>query len=509
MAEMLRRFSVIAVCVLGACGSGKGGNSDNDNGVDTSPVAYDSELEVQQICESLPAADVSSPTGTVGDGTAQSCTAEALRDAAVKGGVIVFNCGDANVTIAISETIVFTSETVLDGGGQVTLDGLGKSRILYLDSGYDQTTPQLTVQHLRFINGMAPNEGDDTAQGGGAIYRDGGSLTVIDCDFENNRAPAPGQDIAGGAIYAFGGGDTRISDSSFIGNQASNGGALGSLNGDVTIINSLFQGNRAAGYDGNPGHGGCGGALYQDGRDEVTALCGVNISDNEAGAIGGAVFRVSNDDSGKMTVNQSTFNHNTVTPADDGNAGGLYLQGLQLIIERSTISRNSAFYNGGLWIHTCHAQLTNVTIAENTATGSNGGGLWLSGPPTGTLQNCTIANNHSIADDQVAGAIFGEGLSLKNVVVSGNTAMWVPGCDATHTGEGGNIQWPDGALCTADMTVADPQLGPLQDNGGSTETLMPDTQSIARGLGTDCPEIDQLGIVRSSPCTAGAVESRQ
>ncbi|MBN2716806.1 MAG: right-handed parallel beta-helix repeat-containing protein [Deltaproteobacteria bacterium] len=494
------------LCLQWGCGD-DGKSSKHDTGdLDTTPVEIDSDLTVTQVCESLPTADVSSPTNVVGDGTPAGCTEAALQDAATVGGVITFDCGADNTTIAIASTIVFTKESVLDGGGRITLDGQGATRLLYLDSGYDQTTPRLTVQHLRLVNGLAPTGGDDTAQGGGAIYRDGGSLTVSDCQFENNHAPSPGQDIAGGAIYAFGGGDTLISDSTFIGNQASNGGAVGSLNGDVIIVNSLFQGNRAAGYEGNPGHGGCGGAIYQDGRDEVTTLCGVNISNNEAGAIGGAVFRVSNDNSGKMTVNQCTFNHNTVTPDDDGNAGGLYLQGLQLVMENSTVSRNSAFYNGGLWIHTCHAMLTNVTIAENTATGSNGGGLWLSGPPTGTLTNCTIANNHSIADDQVAGAIFGAGLSLQNTIISGNTAMWVPGCSETHSDAGGNFQWPDSALCTASITVADPQLGKLQNNGGPTETLRPGDQSVVRGTGVDCPATDQIGNPRTQPCTAGAVE---
>lgn len=281
---------------------------------------------------------------------------------------------------------------------------------------------------------------------------------------------------------------------------------MGSLNGDVTIINSVFQGNRASGYGGNPGNGGCGGAVYMDGADEHTSLCGVNISNNEAGAIGGAFFRVSNDDSGSMSVDKATFDNNTVTPTDEGNAGGLYLQGLQLSIENSTISRNSAFYNGGLWIHTCHANLTNTTIAENTATGSNGGGLWLSGPPTGTILNCTIANNASVATDQIAGAIFGSGLALQNSLISGNTAMWTPGCNETHTDNGGNMQWPDGALCTDSLLVSDPLLDALQINGGTTETMAPAAQSPARQSGTDCPTTDQLDNPRVEPCTAGAVE---
>src|SRR5258705_9355405 len=110
---------------------------------------------------------------------------------------------------------------------------------------------------MGFRDGKSPAVGADTAQGGGAIYRDGGSLTVFDSTFDNNHGPATGQDVAGGAIYAFGGGDTIIAGSTFTNNAASDGGAIGSLNGDVTLINSTFTGNAATGTGGNPGNGGC------------------------------------------------------------------------------------------------------------------------------------------------------------------------------------------------------------------------------------------------------------
>src|SRR5690606_34553050 len=134
-------------------------------------------------CGALPLADVSAPDHVVGDGSPASCTEAALRDAAAAGGTIVFDCGDEPVTITVAAQIVFTEESVLDGGGLVTLSGGGASRILYLDSGYDQPTPRLTVQRLRFVDGASQREGDDTASGGGAIYRDGGSLTVLECTF--------------------------------------------------------------------------------------------------------------------------------------------------------------------------------------------------------------------------------------------------------------------------------------------------------------------------------------
>jgi parallel beta-helix repeat protein len=456
---------------------------------------------------SIPLRDVSSPTATVGDGSPGSCTAAALQVAASDGGTIVFACGPAPVTIAVASPIVVTKDAVIDGGGLVTLSGGGASRILKLDSSYDRTTPRLVVQRLSFTNGASPRTGDDTADGGAAIYRDGGSLTVIECTFDGNHAPASGQDLAGGAIYAFGGGETVIVRSTFTGNSASNGGAVGSLNGHLTVVDSAFTQNSAAGTGGNPGNGGCGGAIYQDGGHERTSLCGVTLRDNAAGALGGGVFRVSNDGTGTFAMNASTVDSNRVTPTGSGNAGGLYLQGLSLAMTNSTVSRNRAFHNGGLWIHGGSAYLVNVTVAENTAFGTNGGGLWLSNSPAGELLNCTIANNRSTAPDTVAGAIFGAGLSLRNTLVAGNTAMWSPGCDQRHAEAGGNLQWPSGALCTEGSLVTDPLLGALVENGGPTETLVPLASSPARGHARDCPPFDQRGQPRNGACTSGAVEA--
>ena len=464
--------------------------------------------------------NTSSPTEVVGTGTAASCTEAALRDAAGRvnglgGGTITFSCGDAPATITVASQIVFTGETTLDGGGRVTLSGGNSTRILYLDSGYDRTTPRLWVQGLTFVSGKSARvAGDDTASGGAAIYRDGGSLTVVNCAFLGNHAPSSGQDLAGGAIYAFGGGDTVIVGSTFIGNSASDGGAVGSLNGDLAVVNSTFTDNQALGTGGNPGDGGCGGAVYQDGADEVTTLCGVTLRNNGAGAIGGGMFRVSNYDNGTMTMDLSTVDANQVTAAGDGNAGGMYLQGLDLTITRSTVSRNSAFYDGGLWISEGTLDLADSTIAGNTATGSNGGGLWLSYDPPGRILNVTIAGNH--APGGSGGAIFRAGSGgggppvLQNTILAANDARWNDHCEAGgRLGDGGgNLESSAaGSRCAAGATASDPLLSALGDNGGPTETMLPAAISPARRLATaGCPTVDQRNQPRGTPCTAGAVE---
>ncbi|HEX3757571.1 MAG TPA: choice-of-anchor Q domain-containing protein [Kofleriaceae bacterium] len=501
MIGLPRPYLLLALfaCCGGPSGGGPSGGSPDAAG------AGDAAVPAAR-CDRPALSDVSSPTAVVGDGTPASCTAAALQQAATGGGTIVFHCGAAPVTITVSSQITFTRDTVLDGGGMVTLSGGGSSRILLLDSAYDTPTPRLVVQRLTFRDGKSPATGADTAQGGAAIYRDGGSLTVLDSVFDGNHAPATGQDVAGGAIYGFGGGDTLVAGSTFTGNTASDGGAIGSLNSGLTVIDSVFTGNAATGTGGNPGNGGAGGALYMDGGHEATSLCGLTIQNNTAGAIGGGVFRVSNDHTGSLAMDRSTVDSNRVTATGSGNAGGLYLEGLALTITASTISRNQAFFNGGIWINTAGVDMTNTTIAENVATGSNGGGMWLGHTPTGTLRNCTIASNRATAANQIAGAIFGDGLALVNTIVAGNTAMFTPGCDVARAASTGDLQWPGGALCTAAPLIADPMLGALGDHGGGEETLVPAAASPARGIAHDCPPTDQRGHPRPDPCTAGAAE---
>jgi hypothetical protein len=73
----------------------------------------------------------------------------------------------------------------------------------------------------------------------------------------------------------------------------------------------------------------------------------------------------------------------------------------------------------------------------------------------------------------------------------------------------------DGTSCgltaTGDLVVADAMLGPLQDNGGPTEThdLLPGSPAIDAGS-MDCPppDTDQRGVARpqGAGCDIGAVE---
>jgi hypothetical protein len=280
--------------------------------------------------------DTSKSDHVIGSGTPASCTSDAVVAAVAAGGVITFNCGSAPVTIQMAATAqIFNnaaSTTVIDGGGLVTLSGMGQRRILYMNTCdqnlvwttatcQNQEFPQLTIQNLTFTDGNASNE---TLPGGGAIYERGGRIKVVNSRFFNNVCASTGPDTAGGAIYAlsqyqgqpiyvghstFGGGPT-------LSNTCSNGGAIGSIGVSWTLINSLLAYNDAVGNGGNPAvngtpGGGSGGAIYNDGNTMVLTISGSQLSHNQVNAYGSAIFFVSDDLTGSIAITDSTISGNT------------------------------------------------------------------------------------------------------------------------------------------------------------------------------------------------------
>jgi hypothetical protein len=298
------------------------------------------------------AEDVSHADTVVGSGTPASCTSAAFVAAVAKGGIITFDCGADPVTILLEETAkVFNdaaTKIVIDGGDKVTLSGQGKLRILYQNTCDerqkwttgkcdDQEFPQLTVQNLTFIDG---NARDSHPYGGGAIFVRGGRLKVVNSRFFSNRCDDTGPDVGGAAVRTldqyhdlpvlvvnstFGG-------ASELGNVCANGGALSSIGVSHHVINSLFTHNEAIGHGANPAQagtpgGGSGGAIYNDGNSFTLELCGTKIDENAANEGGGAIFFVSNDDSGKLVIAESSLTNNPSRGFETQGLPGIFVQG--------------------------------------------------------------------------------------------------------------------------------------------------------------------------------------
>jgi hypothetical protein len=95
-----------------------------------------------------------------------------------------------------------------------------------------------------------------------------------------------------------------------VGGRCSNGSALSSIGVSWRIVSSTFTDNRALGRGANPSRpgtpgGGSGGAIYMDGNDIHLTLEGSTLTDNLAREGGGAIFFVSNDRSGALTIDGS------------------------------------------------------------------------------------------------------------------------------------------------------------------------------------------------------------
>jgi hypothetical protein len=282
-------------------------------------------------------ADSSQPTTVVGDGTAASCTSAAVVAAVAKGGVITFSCGPDPLTIVLTETAKIVNDTgpdiVIDGGGKITLSGGGKRRILYQNTCdqnqkwttshcQDQDHPRLVVQNLTFVDGNATGQTEEGG-GGGAVLVRGGRVRFVNTRFFRNQCDETGPDLGGAAVRVLSqseGKPVYVVGSTFggqegFGNRCSNGAGLSSIGVSYTVINSLFSHNAAIGNGANPAKngtpgGGSGGAIYNDGNTFTLSLCGDLIENNTANEGGGAIFFVSNDRSGTLSIKDSVLKGN-------------------------------------------------------------------------------------------------------------------------------------------------------------------------------------------------------
>jgi hypothetical protein len=213
-----------------------------------------------------------------------------------------------------------------------------------------------------------------------------------------------------------------------------------------------------------------GGGVFNNGGTLIVSYS--TFQRNRAARRGGAIYNYS----GQVTISSSTF----VDNSGDYDSGAIY-NGGTLVVSNSTFYDNVAGNEGGAIYNDGTATITNSTFSANFAWY---GGAILSNTTNTTLQNTIVANNGS------GGECEGYGI----------------------TNGGGNISYPE-AGCTG--LVADPLLGPLQDNGGPTLTMAPGAGSPAIDAAVDAicaalpvNNLDQRGYTRLSGahCDIGAVE---
>ncbi len=222
-----------------------------------------------------------------------------------------------------------------------------------------------------------------------------------------------------------------------------------------------------------------------------------------------------NGDGSTLNLINSTVKENI---AQASNGGGIYaFFNTLVVLDRSTISGNSANVGGGLRT-LGDVEILNSTISGNSAYGWHGGALFHTNGAVDIL-NSTIANNRG--PDWAPSALFiGSfdtaipSLKLSNTIISGN--QWYA-CDhwtgsVIVTSGGHNLVQDD--TCNpdyaTDLILGNAGLGPLADNGGPTWThaLLPESPALDAADDLICPATDQRGVARpqGAQCDIGAFE---
>lgn len=282
--------------------------------------------------------------------------------------------------------------------------------------------------------------------------------------------------------------------------------------------------------DGDAGSGG-GGGILNEGAGVLTVLD--SLITNNTAQFGAGVY---NSPGGSLTVVDSTLSANQTRLSDagvDASGAGIYNAGPGGVatISGSTFFFNDAHDHGSALYNAATATLVDSTIALNQAAGAaavygaTGGAL--------RLNNVTIAGNSG--GKQAAGLFSAGGsVDVANSVVAANTmagSQPLPDCDGLVTSSGHNVVGINGGCAfgaglgdqigSAAQPI-DPRLGPLQDNGGPTWTMLPAAGSPAidrgspaapGGGGAACEATDQRGGARpvfgglGAICDAGAAEA--
>lgn len=377
------------------------------------------------------------------------------NSASVDGGVI-YNWGTGSIDI-INSTLTNNSAPGAPGNG----------------GGIHNNNGTITITNSTLSNNTA-------AGNGGGVYQDGGTVTITNSTLSGNVATGAGAGIYnlagtvaiadstvtsntaqnGGGIYNFG--TLTLENSTVSNNTVGNGGGgiWNTVTGTANITNSTVSGNQASNY---------GAGIQNNGTVTIDAS---ELSGNVATNAGGGISN-----GGPLTVTASTLSGNSA------GLGGAFTNGDTATIINSTLSSNSStgmaggIYNGNT------LNLINSTVASNSATvAGGGGGLWNDGGAAATVTNSIIANSPTGGDCLLGAPLVTGGANISS--------------DLTCAG--------------FSMTGTNPQLGPLTDNGGPTQThallLLPLSPAIdASGAGATTT--DQRGAAAVGIRDIGAFEA--
>ncbi|HEY1354858.1 MAG TPA: choice-of-anchor Q domain-containing protein, partial [Solirubrobacterales bacterium] len=261
----------------------------------------------------------------------------------------------------------------------------------------------------------------------------------------------------------------------------------------LTIVNSLITGGTASDYGGGV-----------DAFGTSLTLRSTTLSGNHAIAGGGAWV---GGEGVAIAIENSTFSGNTTS----GFAGALDIELLSgsALVTGTTFSGNQAQQEGGAIggaVSKGSATVANSTVFGNSSAASGGGGLALNSSEGSILvEASTISGNHATGPEAKGGGVTVSSknpIQLEDTIVAGNSAD-TGGADLSGpidaafslVGNPADATLTE-AVAGSNLIGADPQLGPLEDNGGPTSTmaLAPTSPAVNRGSGS--LGVDQRGDPR-------------
>jgi hypothetical protein len=413
------------------------------------------------------------------------------------------------------------------------------------------------------ISGCVFGSNGGTSQGGG-LYVGGGALTVTNSTITANA-------VQGGDAFGFGGGGASqggglyangtvtISDAMIAANTlragdgraagVCQGGGLYTGSGNVTVSDVMITANTLHGGDGLVGGATQGGGLYAGSATLMVRNSTISANTLQGGpgaydlfgsgaggnAQGGGLYTLG----GAQTISHSTLANNQATGGPGGQGGlasgsffipggaggnaqggGLYATGGLLTFEDSTAAGNSVRGGDGG---------SGGQLGGDGGAGE-GGGLWVSVGATVQVSFSTIANSHATGGTHghglpdghdgpaTGGGLYDQGmLQTSDTILAGNTVTGA----GTNTSPDlfgnlgslgynliGNSQGGSG-FDPSDLLDVDPLLGPLQYNGGPTQTmaLRPGSPALNAGDPNQLGTTDQRGVVRSGGVNIGAYQA--
>lgn len=341
---------------------------------------------------------------------ANGSTSQTITFASNVSGTITLTGGQFD-SLAIEQT---ANVSVTGPGARVlAISGNSAQRIFTIDSPATLSVSGLTIRDGKY------NPSSDTTgelHQGGAVFNFG-HVSFTNCEFINNSTTGATNTFNGG----FGGGGQ--------------GGAIYNKQ-SLTLNGCTFSGNFAVGAPG-------------------TAV-GPNVlaaGGNGGAGQGGAIF----DNTGLLSIKNCTFNGNTATGGNGGTSSGSF----HSIGGDGT---GAAVYSVG------GGSILGATISGNAGTSGHGSGFQA---PSG-------ASNGGIFVP-----INSQNTQIGNTVIAGNTAQngsAAPDAEGPFGSLGFNLigigdqssGWntSNGDQVGTTGVALNPQLGPLQNNGGQTDTMM-------------------------------------